>query len=194
MSPFFSFQNNVSQTSVTLISPSRFLPSLQLYNFIFLRICSNSHPSVALAQAIMVTKSRGWVFISASSRCTNVSAAAAAKSLQSCPTLCDRIDGSPPGSPVPGILQARTLEWVPHLDLNPNSLPQMMSPWGIWPVSTCQTSSSCISPPHPWGSSTASFLPCCHARTFLLAMSSAAKSLQDWLLFVTEASAHKAGP
>ena len=39
-------------------------------------------------------------------------AAAAAKSLQSCPTLCDPIDGSPWGSPVPGILQARTLEWV----------------------------------------------------------------------------------
>ena len=39
-------------------------------------------------------------------------AAAAAKSLQSCPTRCDPIDGSPPGSPVPGILQARTLEWV----------------------------------------------------------------------------------
>ena len=38
--------------------------------------------------------------------------AAAAKSLQSCPTLCDRIDGRPPGSPIPGILQARTLEWV----------------------------------------------------------------------------------
>ena len=38
--------------------------------------------------------------------------AAAAKSLQSCPTLCDPIDGSPPDSPVPGILQARTLEWV----------------------------------------------------------------------------------
>ena len=37
---------------------------------------------------------------------------AAAKSLQSCPTLCDPIDGSPPGSPVPGILKARTLEWV----------------------------------------------------------------------------------
>ena len=37
---------------------------------------------------------------------------AAAKSLQSCPTLCDPIDCSPPGSPVPGILQARTLEWV----------------------------------------------------------------------------------
>ena len=39
-------------------------------------------------------------------------AAAAAKSLQSCPTLCNHIDCSPPGSPVPGILQARTLEWV----------------------------------------------------------------------------------
>ena len=36
----------------------------------------------------------------------------AAKSLQSCPTLCDPTDGSPPGSPVPGILQARTLQWV----------------------------------------------------------------------------------
>ena len=39
-------------------------------------------------------------------------AAAAAKSFQSCPTLCDPIDGSPPGSPIPGSLQARTLEWV----------------------------------------------------------------------------------
>ena len=39
-------------------------------------------------------------------------AAAATKSLQSCPTLCDPIDGSPPGSPIPGILQARILEWV----------------------------------------------------------------------------------
>ena len=39
-------------------------------------------------------------------------AAAAAKSLQSCLTLCDTIDSSPPGSPVPGILQARALEWV----------------------------------------------------------------------------------
>ena len=38
-------------------------------------------------------------------------AAAAAKSLQLCPTLCDPRDGSPPGSPIPGILQARTLEW-----------------------------------------------------------------------------------
>ena len=43
---------------------------------------------------------------------TNVAAAAVAKSLQSCPTQCDLIDSSPTGSPVPGILQARTLEWV----------------------------------------------------------------------------------
>ena len=42
---------------------------------------------------------------------TLLAAAAAAKSLQSCPTLCDPTDGSPPGSLVPGILQARTLEW-----------------------------------------------------------------------------------
>ena len=41
-----------------------------------------------------------------------LAAAAAAKSLQSCPTLCDPVDGSPPGFPVPGILLARTLEWV----------------------------------------------------------------------------------
>ena len=39
-------------------------------------------------------------------------AAAAAKSLQSCPTLCDPLDGSQPGSPIPGILQARVLEWA----------------------------------------------------------------------------------
>ena len=45
-------------------------------------------------------------------RLSDWTAAAAAKSLQSCPTLCDPIDGSPPGSPVPGILQARTLEWA----------------------------------------------------------------------------------
>ena len=44
--------------------------------------------------------------------CMLPAAAAAAKSLQSCPTLCDPRDGSPPGTPIPWILQARTLEWV----------------------------------------------------------------------------------
>ena len=50
---------------------------------------------------------------------TGSTPAAAAESLQSCPTLCDPIDGSPPGSPVPGILQARTLEWVAISISNP---------------------------------------------------------------------------
>ena len=48
-----------------------------------------------------------WISLNSS-----VHAAAAAKSLQSCPTLCDPVHGLPPGSPIPGILQARTLEWV----------------------------------------------------------------------------------
>ena len=62
-----------------------------------------------------VAGSRGWKrqrtdsFLKHPRDCS----AAAAKSLQSCPTLCDPIDGSPPVSPVPGILKARTLEWVP---------------------------------------------------------------------------------
>ena len=50
-------------------------------------------------------------FIDALAFLRSVAAAAAAKSLQSCPTLCNPIGGSQPGSPVPGILQARTLEW-----------------------------------------------------------------------------------
>ena len=58
----------------------------------------------ALAGGFFTTQHRGSPNVS--------TAAAAAKLLQSCPTLCDPIDGSPPGSPVPGILQARTLEWV----------------------------------------------------------------------------------
>ena len=52
------------------------------------------------------------VFLTYSRISMSMNAAAAAKSLQLCPTLCDPIDGSPPGCPIPGILQARTLEWV----------------------------------------------------------------------------------
>ena len=55
---------------------------------------------------------RTAVFVTISKLQLGVAAAAAAKLLQSCPTLCNPIDGSPPGSPVPGILQARTQEWV----------------------------------------------------------------------------------
>ena len=51
-------------------------------------------------------------FVCVYNNVSHIKLQAAAKSLQSCPTLCDPIDGSPPGSPVPGILQARTLEWV----------------------------------------------------------------------------------
>ena len=56
-----------------------------------------------------------FIFVYGVRECSNfilLHVAAAAESLQSCPTLCDPIDSSPPGSPVPGILQARTLEWV----------------------------------------------------------------------------------
>ena len=68
-------------------------------------------------------------------------AAAAAKSLQSCPTLCDPIDGSPPGSPVPRILQARTLEWVAISFSNAwkwkvkvKSCPTLRDPSGLQPT------------------------------------------------------------
>ena len=54
----------------------------------------------------------GWVCLAVALVARGGVAAAAAKSLQLCPTLCDPIDGSPPGSAVPGILQARALEWV----------------------------------------------------------------------------------
>ena len=61
-------------------------------------------------------------------------AAAAAKSLQSCPNLCDPIDGSPPGSPVPGILQARTLEWGSHISFNSGFLSVYGQQWDFWVV------------------------------------------------------------
>ena len=54
----------------------------------------------------------GYVGSKRINSCKDYTREPAAKSLQSCPTLCDPIDGSPPGSPVPGILQVRTLEWV----------------------------------------------------------------------------------
>ena len=57
-------------------------------------------------------KSLGWAVIQYKGCPYKKKRLGYAKSLQSCPTLCDPVDGSPPGSPVPGILQARTLEWV----------------------------------------------------------------------------------
>ena len=69
-----------------------------------------SHPYVTTGKTIALTRQTfvGKVM----SVLFNMLSAAAAKSLQSCPALCDPIDGSPPGSAFPGILQARTLEWV----------------------------------------------------------------------------------
>ena len=64
-------------------------------------------------------------------------AAAAAKSLQSCPTLCDPRDGSPPGSPVPGILQARSLEWV-AISFSNASLPQFWTCFFFFLIETAQ--------------------------------------------------------
>ena len=58
------------------------------------------------------------IYVSQTTMLYAVAAAPAAKSLQSCPALCDPIDGSPPGSSVPGILQARILEWVAIYTLN----------------------------------------------------------------------------
>ena len=70
-----------------------------------------SHPYMTTGKTIALTR---WTFVGKvlSLLFNMLSAAAAAKSLQSCPTLCDPREGNPPGSPVPGILQARTLEWV----------------------------------------------------------------------------------
>ena len=59
-----------------------------------------------------VKQALGSITANKASGSDGIPVAAAAKSLQSCPTLCGPIDGSPPGSPIPGILQAGTLEWV----------------------------------------------------------------------------------
>ena len=67
-------------------------------------MCTNIRPKLTVGQILAYFSYLSVVFVAA--------AAAAAKSLQSCPTLCDPIDGSPWGSPIPGILRARTLEWV----------------------------------------------------------------------------------
>ena len=74
--------------------------------------CLQSFPAWGSFQMSQFFASHGQSMGVSASASVHPRNAAAAKSLQSCPTLCDPIDGSPPGSPVPGILQARTLEWV----------------------------------------------------------------------------------
>ena len=70
------------------------------------------HPRAAIAKSYTPSSPEGVREESCFRRPEKVAAAATAKSLQLCPTLCDPLDGSPPHSSVPGILQARILEWV----------------------------------------------------------------------------------
>ena len=120
-------------TNLHLFSPSlRLKPSpIQHYHLKDLRIISinantqghecGSQPKRCLALTCTIASchkigkicfSSWYASINTPLAAAAAAAAAAAKSPQSCPTLCDPIDGSPPGSPIPGILQARTLEWV----------------------------------------------------------------------------------
>ena len=89
--------NEVPEDSESVLSYfhsfSLFFPALVIFTILSFSSLSSSSASVFL---LLVPSA----------------AAAAAKSLQSCLTLCDPMDGSPPGFPIPGILQARTLEWV----------------------------------------------------------------------------------
>ena len=79
---------------------------LQLSAFFIVQL---SHPYLTTGKIIALTI---WTFVGKVMSLLFNILSAAAKSLQSCPTMCDPIDSSPPGSPVPGILQSRTLEWV----------------------------------------------------------------------------------
>ena len=91
--------------------PCFFPLSLPIHFSIFSFSFASFHPFVWRRRNFGGLKSSG-LYLSYGHTATSAAAAAAAKSRQSCPTLCDPIDGSPPGSSVPGILQARILEWV----------------------------------------------------------------------------------
>ena len=98
---------------------AHWMKSFVSWLIVMLNILSNL-TAVNVPQRVLITWIRSFPDIRMLSYhwkwyCRNLLAAAAtaAKSLQSCPTLCNPIDGSPPGSAVPGILQARVLEWVP---------------------------------------------------------------------------------
>ena len=100
------------QSSQTLCSPMDCSPQVPLSMVVSRQECwrglpcppPGDHPGPGIKPMSFISPALAGGFFTA--------AAAAAKSLQSCPTLCDPIDGSPPGPAVPGILQARTLEWV----------------------------------------------------------------------------------
>ena len=97
------------------IPPSRLFGELWIYDKALLAVFQNLLLSDLLSFCSKITCRITWrdkVHFSVFWILLMTAAAAAAKSLQSCLTLCDPIDGSPPGSPIPGILQTRTLEWV----------------------------------------------------------------------------------
>ena len=112
-------ESEVTQSCLTLCNPMDCSPPGSSAHGIFqARVLewgaiafSASGPYKMLFNLIHVSQGFPHRLVDKESTC-NAGAAAAAKSLQSCPTLCDPRDSSPPGSPVPGILQARTLEWV----------------------------------------------------------------------------------
>ena len=91
-----------SSTALSRMTASRSSPSDYFFGFDFNKAAAHSKAPKA--------QGRGRIHGCGGSKLAF--AAAAAKSLQLCPTLCDPIDSSPPGSPIPGSLQARTLEWV----------------------------------------------------------------------------------
>ena len=103
------------QSCLTLCNPIGSLPGSPVPGILQTRTldCVASSSSNAWKWKVKVNSlSRVQLFTTPWTAAHQAPPAAAAKSLQSCPTLCNPIDGSPPGSPAPGILQARTLEWV----------------------------------------------------------------------------------
>ena len=79
-------------------------------------------------------KNEIMLFVATGMDLEGAAAAAAAKSLQSCPTLCDPVDGSPAGCPVPGILQARTLEWVAISEMSERGRQALYDTTPMWNV------------------------------------------------------------
>ena len=105
-----SLSFTISQSLLRLTSSELVMPSNYLTLCRSLLLLPSVFPQIRVFSselALPIRWPKYWSF----SFCISP-AAAAAKSFQSCPTLCDPRDGSPPGSPIPGILQARTLEWV----------------------------------------------------------------------------------
>ena len=107
---FLFFTSNVLTRSIQ--PPKYFLNPYTLLQLNHLRHLVWPHLLLGQLTHVFVSTTCLISFHSPNNILVEPAAAAAAKLLQSCPTLCDPIDGSPPGSPIPGILKARTLEWV----------------------------------------------------------------------------------